>query len=292
MTITADSEPLIPTITATLQVETSSFTDILSPSVEEQINSFASSDTENDNNNSLETLEVIDNAYKYAKYKKIKDVLLPEIKNDISDFIQNEVKQKLNLHNQKEYQTVLDKKLITNLEREIEFLQSEISTKNEIIKKILNNIRQNKSGSMFGETWDFDVTHETSDSQSTCSTSNSEDSIVESRDVNTVNTEIANMSIDYQLKLIKEETHQEYLLNTGCKSPSMENTKNNENTKQFCDPQTRKGTLNEIVETSKEFHWPSGTCVIVGESMVKGIEEKKLQKHGNFKVFYFFGCKN
>ena len=47
-----------------------------------------------------------------------------------------------------------------------------------------------------GETWDFDVTHETSDSHSTCSTSNSEDSIVESRDVNTVNTEIANMSID------------------------------------------------------------------------------------------------
>ena len=39
-----------------------------------------SSDTENDNNNSLETLEVIDNRYEYVKYKKIKDVLLPEIK--------------------------------------------------------------------------------------------------------------------------------------------------------------------------------------------------------------------
>ena len=46
------------------------------------------------------------------------------------------------------------------------------------------------------ETWEFDVTHETSDSQSTCSKSYSEDSRVESRDVNTVNTEIANMSID------------------------------------------------------------------------------------------------
>ena len=79
-------------------------------------------DTENDNNNSLETLEVIDNAYKYAKYKKLKDVLLPEIKNDLRDFIQIEVKQKINLHNPKEYQTVVDKKLITNLEKEIEFL--------------------------------------------------------------------------------------------------------------------------------------------------------------------------
>ena len=124
-------------------------------------------DTENDNNNSLETLEVIDNAYKYAKYKKLKDVLLPEIKNDLRDFIQIEVKQKINLHNPKEYQTVVDKKLISKLEKEIEFLKAEISTKNEIIKKPLDNdIRQNKGCNMVGETWDFD------DSESTCSISN------------------------------------------------------------------------------------------------------------------------
>ena len=61
-------------------------------------NSFVSSNNENDNNNnSLETLEVIDNVYKYVKHKKIKDVLLPEIKNDISNFTKNEVKQKINL---------------------------------------------------------------------------------------------------------------------------------------------------------------------------------------------------
>ena len=65
--------------------------------------------------------------------------------------MQNEVKQKLSLHNQEEYQTVVDKKLVTNLEREIEFLKSGISTKNEIIKKLVNNIRQNKSCSMVGE---------------------------------------------------------------------------------------------------------------------------------------------
>ena len=64
-----DSEPHIPTIMATPLVETSSFTDIPSPSIEDQTNSFVSNDTEIDNN-SLETLEIIDNAYKYAKYKK------------------------------------------------------------------------------------------------------------------------------------------------------------------------------------------------------------------------------
>ena len=83
--------------------------------------------------------------------KKIKNILLPETKNDISDFIQNEEKQKINLHNQEEYQTVVDKKWITNLEKEIAFLKSEITTKNEIIKKLLNNdIPENKSCNMVG----------------------------------------------------------------------------------------------------------------------------------------------
>ena len=171
------------------------------------------------------------------------------------------------------------------------FLKSEISTENEIIKKLLNNIRQNKSCSMVRETWDFDVTHETSDSQSTCSTSTPENSIVESREMNTVNTEIANISIDDRLKMIREEKHQEYLLSTGCKSPSLENIDNNETRKQFCDPQARKENLNETAEINKEFHWPSGTCAIVGDSMVNGIDEKKLQKHGSVKVFDFSGAR-
>ena len=75
-----DSQPLIQTIVATPLVETSSFNDILSLSVEDQIDSFVSSPIENDNNNSLETPDLIDNAYKYIKYKQIKDILLPEIK--------------------------------------------------------------------------------------------------------------------------------------------------------------------------------------------------------------------
>ena len=66
-----DFEPHIPTIMTTPVVE-SSFNDILSASFEDQINSFVSSDTADDNDNSLETLKVIYNAYKYAKYKKMK----------------------------------------------------------------------------------------------------------------------------------------------------------------------------------------------------------------------------
>ena len=140
---------------------------------------------------------------------------------------------------------------------------------------------------MVKKTWNFGVTHETSESESTCSISNSEDSIVQFRNVNTVKTKISNMSIDDQLKMIREKKHEEYLLDTGCKSLASENTKNYKNTKQFSDPKARKENINEAAEINKEFHWQSGTCAIFGDSMVNGINEKKLQKHGNIKIIYF-----
>ena len=61
--------------------------------------------------------------------------------------------------------------------------------------------------------------------------------------------------------------------------------------KQFSDPQARKENINETAETNKQFHWPSSTCAIIGDSMVNGIDEKKLQKHGNVKVLYFSGAR-
>ena len=88
-----------------------------------------------------------------------------------------------------------------------------------------------------------------------------------SRDVNTLNTKSSGMSIDDQLKIIRKEKHQEYLLSTGCKLPSSENTKNNKNTKRFSDQQGKKENINEAEETNKEFHWPSGTCAIFGDSI-------------------------
>ena len=81
----------------------------------------------------------------------------------------------------------------------------------------------------------------------------SEDSIVESRGVNTINIEISNISIDDQLNVKVRKTSR-ISLNTNCKSPSSENTKNYENKKQFSGPQARKQNINETAETNKEFH--------------------------------------
>ena len=99
------------------------------------------------------------------------------------------------------------------------------------------------------------------------------------------------MGIDDQLKMIREEKHQEYLLNTGSKLQSLENTENNENTKQLSVPKAREENLNETTENKKESNWPSGTCGIVDDFMFNGIDEKKLQNYGNFKVFYFSGAR-
>ena len=83
----ADSQSHIPTTMATPIIEKRTSAEILSPAVEDKIDSFATSNVENNDNDSSETLDLIDSAYKNIKYKKNKEVLLRDIKNDVSEFI-------------------------------------------------------------------------------------------------------------------------------------------------------------------------------------------------------------
>ena len=68
----ADSQPHIPTTMATPIIEKSASSEILSPTVEDEIDSFVTSDVDNNDNDSSETLDLIDSAYKNIKYKKRK----------------------------------------------------------------------------------------------------------------------------------------------------------------------------------------------------------------------------
>ena len=65
--------------------------------------------------------------------------MLKDIKKDVYDLIQNKIRQEMNLFSQDEHQTLVDKRLIANLKKEIHFLKPEIETKNEIIKKFIKN---------------------------------------------------------------------------------------------------------------------------------------------------------
>ena len=57
---------------ATPIIEKSVFSEILSPTAEDEIDSCVTSDVENNDNDSSETLDLIDSAYKNIKYKKLK----------------------------------------------------------------------------------------------------------------------------------------------------------------------------------------------------------------------------
>ena len=93
-------------------------------------------------------------------------------------------------------------------------------------------------------------------------------------------------NIDDQLKTIREEKHKVYLHNADCKSPLLENNKKNENQKQCDNLQDRNVDKKQPKETNNNSLWSSGTCVIVGDSMVNGIDKKRLpKKDGNVKVF-------
>ena len=140
----ADSQPPILTITNTPIVEKNANLDNNLNSVPDQIDSFISSDTEPDATEFSDTLDVFDNTFKNVKYQKIKDILLEDIKKDVCDLIQNEIRQTINLYSRDEHQTLLDKRIIANLE-EIHFLKTEIETKNvrmkNFIKMILTEMR-------------------------------------------------------------------------------------------------------------------------------------------------------
>ena len=112
-----------------------------------------------------------------------------DIMKDVGHFIQNEIRQRINLYSQDEHQTLADKRIIVNLGKEIHFLKNEIETKNKIIKNFIKNnshraekynVPQN------GQFWEF--THISRDS-----------------DTNEINT--VNRNIDEQLKAIKEGKH-------------------------------------------------------------------------------------
>ena len=143
---------------------------------------------------------------------------------------------------------------------------------------------------MEGEIRDFGDTCNTSDFHSVCSTVKSRDSLAKFSEINTISPESSKRNIDDQLKTIRDEKHKEYLHNAGCKSPLLENNKNNENAKQCDNLQDRNVDKKQPKETNNNSLWPSGTCVIVGDSMVNSIDEKRLsKKYGNVKVFHFSG---
>ena len=68
------------------------------------------------------------------------------------------MRQKINIYSQDKHQTLVDKRMIANLEKVIHFLKTEIETKNEPIKNFIKNDfhrDQNNNVSRDGQIWVF-----------------------------------------------------------------------------------------------------------------------------------------
>ena len=57
------------------------------------------------------------------------DNLLREIKTDVSEFMQNEIKQKINLHNKEEYQTLVNERKFPHLKKKLKFSKHKFAIK-------------------------------------------------------------------------------------------------------------------------------------------------------------------
>ena len=188
-----DSQPAILTVANTPIFEKNVHLDNNLNSVPDQIDSFISSDTEPDATEFSDTLDVFDNTFKNVKYQKIKDILLEDIKKDMCDLIQNEIRRKINLYNQDEHQRLVDKRIIGSLEKEIHFLKTEIETKNKIIQNFIKNDPHRDENNNVPQDGQIPVfTHISNDS-----------------DTNLINN--VKRNIDEQLKAIKEEKYKQYL---------------------------------------------------------------------------------
>ena len=90
------------------------------------------------------------------------------------------------------------------------------------------------------------------------------------------------------MKTISEEKQKEFLHNADHKSLSLENSKNNKNSKLCHNLQDRNVHKNQPNVTNTKSPRKLGTGIIFGDSIVNGINEKRLsKKHGNVKFFTF-----
>ena len=90
------------------------------------------------------------------------------------------------------------------------------------------------------------------------------------------------------MKTISEEKQKEFLHNADHKSLSLENSKNNKNSKLCHNLQDRNVDKKQPKETNTKSPRKLGTSIIFGDSIVNGINEKRLsKKHGNVKFFTF-----
>ena len=215
----------------------------------------------------------IESAYNDVKVKLIKDIILKDLKSDLSPIISHAVQDhfsSVNARERKKDPETSDPSLIGYLKNEVEFLKSELVAKNKLLLRLLDSFRFMKPHESTPIPLDNDVFSyddiPTETSKSTDSDSASSTSSVISIDNN------SHIDIENQLNDIRTKKHHEFLY---LKKQEKEKVDNKERSKSNA----------HIVKNSSALKNQQGPhkCFIVGDSIISGIDEKKLERN-NFTV--------
>ena len=225
--------------------------------------------------NESETL--LDDMFEKTKTLNLKNEIISELKLCLKSHFDNE------LQSFKKKCEKLVSKSYSNSINQIESLRKEILCKDQIISDLLTTIKNITKEDQRSETIPTSPT-DTENIGKSIHEMKSDENIKK----NTVGPEITtpyenetkserSEKLMEQLKKIRQDKHEEY-------KEFMESTKSKS--------AEDKNDVNCSEDPSPENHfWPPGTCVIVGDSIITGIEENRFQNIGHkVKIFDYRGA--
>ena len=210
--------------------------------------------------------------FEEVKFKKLKTMILNQIKIDIKTLIKNE------LHKKKSTQTSNDEVY----KKEISMLRDELKTKDYMITDLLNTIKEVKTKPTMTIKPIPSYTFDASDSKTTILPVEESDNITENvveKAPNTVSNEENRINIrkliEAQLRGVIKEKQERYYQQKIANSATNETQQNNK----------------ENTSKKKQGKYPNGTTVVLGDSILNGVIQEKLSRPGRpVKVHNFPGA--
>ena len=171
-----------------------------------------------------------------------------------------------------------DKKFINLLKDQLEFLKAELNQKNIVIDKLLlcinkKEMESESGGNKFIEEKSEEMKNSTVEPLTSNEPSIQEDKNNVKSDQQTQESENISESLNEQLNKIRDEKHSKYMRE---KYPSDM-------------AENKQGKQTEKLDVNKEHQWKYNTVLIVGDSIINGLIEKRMGK--NVKVRSFPGAR-
>ena len=216
----------------------------------------------------------IDEMFEEVKFKKLKTMILNQIKIDIKTLIKNEFHKKKSTLTQTSNDEVYKK--------EISMLRDELKTKDYMIKGLLNTIKEVKTKPAMTIKPIPSHIFDESDSKTTILPVEESDNITENvkeKAPNTVSNEENRInirkSIEEQLSEVIKEKQERYYQQKIANSATNETQQNNK----------------ENTSKERQGKYPNGTTVVLGDPIFNGVVQEKLSRPGRpVKVYNFRGA--